>query len=398
MITLYVLHILTDNTYMETNENKKRSRSQKLRMILDSATFALLLSLLLFSFEMINGAKETEEIVDNLVEIQNSLSTRYLGLFPEYIDNINNLLNDAIEHQGKNTIRDSVIIFEDVLYYGILSDAEGFRLMVESLLTLANHGCHVTMAFYNPGGMPFKHMIRDKLISEEYRKQYRNDLESYLLKKRKLREELGQLPAKISKEEHDKTFRELLDKHFKEYFTAGINDANMRESMRNIENYTFVDSTICQKYYEKTRQASMRKFTANVKGYLNPIPQKQDAIDAVSVRVNKLCSRLDEIKHCYLGKVISDITYSDYYNMYKDMTDAIYGLLESQPNIDMIPLDETLMMSCWMTIIDDKEQAIFAFPSKYSTDEIGFISQDAAIARYIHTMLAGVKSSQNIEM
>jgi len=371
-----------------TQENKKESRSRKLRMIIDSATFALLLSLLLFSFEMINGAKETEEIVDNLVDIQNSLSTRYLGLFPEYIDNINNLLNDAVAHQGKNNVRDSIIIFEDVLYYGIRSDAEGFRLMMENILTLADYGCHVTIAFYRPDGIPFKHMIRDKLLSDEYQKEYRSELDSYRVKHRKLREGMRALPVDMTREEYDGMVQKLVSKYF-----AGCYVGDLRSFMRNIDDYAFVDSTICQKYYDKTRQASMKHFVSNVKGYLNTIPQKQEALDAVSVRVNRLCSSLDDIKRHYLEKAMSDITYSDFYNMYKDMTNAICNLLESYPNIDMIPLNENLMMSCWMSIIDDNEQAIFAFPSKYSTDEIGFVSQDAAIARYIHTMLTGIKNS-----
>jgi len=337
---------------------------------------------------MINGAKETEEIVDNLVDIQNSLSTRYLGLFPEYIDNINNLLNDAVAHQGKNNVRDSIIIFEDVLYYGIRSDAEGFRLMMENILTLADYGCHVTIAFYRPDGIPFKHMIRDKLLSDEYQKEYRSELDSYRVKHRKLREGMRALPVDMTREEYDGMVQKLVSKYF-----AGCYVGDLRSFMRNIDDYAFVDSTICQKYYDKTRQASMKHFVSNVKGYLNTIPQKQEALDAVSVRVNRLCSSLDDIKRHYLEKAMSDITYSDFYNMYKDMTNAICNLLESYPNIDMIPLNENLMMSCWMSIIDDNEQAIFAFPSKYSTDEIGFVSQDAAIARYIHTMLTGIKNS-----
>ena len=51
------------------------------------------------------------------------------------------------------------------------------------------------------------------------------------------------------------------------------------------------------------------------------------------------------------------------------------------------------MMSCWLTKVGDSEKAIFAFPSKYSTDEIGFTSQDKAFSKYIHTMLNGIKNS-----
>jgi hypothetical protein len=55
------------------------------------------------------------------------------------------------------------------------------------------------------------------------------------------------------------------------------------------------------------------------------------------------------------------------------------------------------MMSCWMSIVNGKESAIFTFPSKDSTDEIGFISQDAAFSKYIQTMLNGMKLSHGIE-
>ena len=78
------------------------------KKIFQSATFALLLSVAFFAYEMNSGAEESKEIVDDLKAIQNSLSTRYLGLFPEYIDNINDLLEQAIEHQDKHEAHDSV--------------------------------------------------------------------------------------------------------------------------------------------------------------------------------------------------------------------------------------------------------------------------------------------------
>ena len=381
---------------MEKDTNKKESRMKKFKVILDSATFALLLSLLLFSFEMINGAKETEEIVDNLTTIQNSLSTRYLGLFPEYIGSINQLLDDAVEHQGKNNVRDSIIIFEDVLYYGIRSDAKGFRRMMENLLILSNYGCHITMAYYGVDGMPFKNMVRDKLISDEHRKSYRVDHETYRQKRIEMRKMLDQLPSDMSKTDHEAALKKMIASHLNEDFVSGAYGVSLRSFMRNFNNYAYVDSVICQKYYEKSREASRRRFAANVKGYLEPLPLDTDAIDAASSKVNQLCLRLDDIKKHYLGKAVSDITYSDYYNMYKDMTMAISELLASQPNIELIPLNETLMMSCWMSIVDSRKEAIFAFPSKYSTDEIGFVSQDPNIAKYIHMMLNGVRNSHSM--
>ena len=56
---------------------------------------------------------------------------------------------------------------------------------------------------------------------------------------------------------------------------------------------------------------------------------------------------------------------------------------------DLIELKEFLTMSCWLV----RDKAILAFPSKYSSEEIGFSSQDKAFVDYIHTMLVGVRSA-----
>ena len=51
-------------------------------------------------------------------------------------------------------------------------------------------------------------------------------------------------------------------------------------------------------------------------------------------------------------------------------------------------MNEYLTMSCWLV----RDKTVLAFPSKYATEEIGFISQDKAFVDYIHTMLVGVRS------
>ena len=80
------------------------------KIIMDSASFALFLSVAFFAYEISEGKRETDEVVKNLVSIQNSLSTRYLGLFPEYIYNINTVLEKALEHQKASSKSDTVII------------------------------------------------------------------------------------------------------------------------------------------------------------------------------------------------------------------------------------------------------------------------------------------------
>lgn len=379
------------------NKDIFRNQGKKLKLIFDSATFALLFSIVLFSYEMISNTKKTNQIVDNLMEIQGSLSTRYLGLFPEYIDNINNLLNYAIEEQNKSDIRDSIIIFEDVLYYGIRSDAEGFREMIENLVTLTNSGCHITIAYYdvNNNSLPFKQMMQDKLISHEYKKQFRDDMNSYRERLSQLRQESASISSKeISQDTFIENTYHLINKHFDNYLMEHPTRADsITEVIQNIYQYRLVESILTQKYYEKTCQSNPNKIKSTIKSLLQKLPIEKEATDATSLRINQLCIELDSIKSHYMDKTFSKISYADFFDMYRDITIAICDLLSQQPNIELIPLNESLMMCCWMTTVNGKEQAIFAFPSKYSTDEIGFISQDIAIARYIRTMLKGVKES-----
>lgn len=96
---------------MSVNKSKEQFKKgfYKLRLILDSATFALLLSVFFFLYEMNRSAREKEEVVEELIGIKNNLTTRYLGLFPEYIDNINSLLKESVEHSNNSEERDSII-------------------------------------------------------------------------------------------------------------------------------------------------------------------------------------------------------------------------------------------------------------------------------------------------
>ena len=378
-------------------ENKFfKNGGKKLKLILDSATFALLLSVILFSYEMINSTKESEQIVDNLREIQSSLSTRYLGLFPEYIDNINNLLDSAIEDQSKSEIRDSVIIFEDVLYYGIRSDAGGFRRMIENLMTLTNRGCHITIAYYDVNQRPFKQMIQDKLITPELKKEMRSDMDAYLARVKEFRSECEAIVPQIyTHEEIEAKQRALINKYFDDYIVKNPSRGDsLHKVINNIYRADLVFKNLTQQYYEKSFEVNKKKIKATIDGLREPLPQKQGAVDATTLRVNQLFTKLDEIKNSYMGKPYDEVTYDDFYNMYRDITLCICDLLSQQPNIELLLLKENILMCCWMSAVNGKTQAIFAFPSKYSSDEIGFISQDPAIARYIHTMLNGVRDSQ----
>ena len=381
----------------------KESLKQKgsvLRRIFSSALFAIMLSVGFFAYEMSSGARETAEIVENLTEIQNSLSTRYLGLFPQYIGNINKLLDEAIEEHAKVKDEDSVIICEDVLYYGIRSDVNGFRKMLTNIVTLAQSGCKITVAYYNPDGLPFETMIENSLISSSYQKDYRQDVRSYYSKVRDLKAVLDSIPQSVTLTEREAYICKAIDERFDNYFTKSkAKDANVssRQLIGKIFNYEMVRAAIRERYFKASKELEPRRIESMKRDLLKSIPLSTQVDDVASQRVNALCGELDSIKTHYMNKPMEELVYADIYEMYKAITYAIADMFREQDNITMIPLREDLMMSCWMSIVNGKESAIFAFPSKYSTDEIGFISQDAAFSKYIQTMLNGMKLSHGIE-
>ena len=374
----------------------KESRGYRIiKIIMDSASFALFLSIAFFAYEMSEGKRETEEVVHNLREIQNSLSTRYLGLFPGYIDNINALLEEAIEHQKTSKYQDSIIIFEDVLYYGIRSNAEGFRRMNHNILQLAHNGCHITIAHYDINSMPFNQMVKDGLIDAKYLKAQKLYLNNYRLNLTEFNSECKSIPHALNSQEHKESFLALAKKYFPNFYQAYSTNSNSNVLMR-INDFLYMDSISCDLYFDSTKIVQEKQLQTKIKGYLIPIPLDKNAKDGITLQVNQMCQQLDDVMHTYLNKPYNEIRYVDFKNMYKDMTKTIVQLYKTQPNIEMLPLNESLMMSCWLTKIGGSEKSIFAFPSKYSTDEIGFFSQDPAFSDYIHTMLNGIKNNAEI--
>lgn len=370
------------------------------KIIMDSASFALILSVVFFAYEMSEGKRETEEVVKNLVTIQNSLTTRYLGLFPEYIYNINTILENALEHQKISTKADTVIIFEDVLYYGIRSDAEGFRKMYQNILQLAENGCHITIAYYAPNGRPFNQMAKDGLIDAQYLRNHQQYIQNHYDKLKEFNKEREKIPFAPDSIEYQNKMFELVEKYFPYLYDPKQSTLNKEQERKHIARslgeYTLIDSIACEIYFDSTKLTHRKEIRKKAKGYCSPIPLDRTANDSISLKINRMCTELEYAMQDYMDKPVEKITYFDFKNMYCDMTEIIINVLKTNPNIELLPLHETLLMSCWLTKIGDVEQAIFAFPSKYSTDEIGFISQDEAFAKYIHTMLNGIKNNIDI--
>lgn len=299
------------------------------QFIISSAAVSLLITLIIFAVEQKEDAERTEAMIGNLelisgdlIEVQNSVSTRYLGLFPDYLAEVNALLS-------QRDVKDDIVIFEDVLYYGILSKPEDFIKMNHSLLSHTDAGGKATIVYYNPDGATFRRMIQESRISPEF------------------------------------------------FASMDID----RESTYMNENQ------ICEKYFALSRQKDPMAFERNVNSYLAPLLTHSKFQDALGKELETLYYELDSVKtDCLGGKPYEQVTFADYMKMYRGMT----NLLEEhyrQHGVELIPIDEYLTMTCWLV----SGQAVLAFPSKYATDEIGFYSKDPAFSKYINTMLDGVR-------
>lgn len=157
-----------------TTNTPQKSKSHKMvgyvSTFLKSAAVALIFALVCFAFdryENIMQQKQLDESIAKLDEIEQSLSTRSLGIFPGYIKEIRELFNNINK-------TDTIVIMEDVLYYGFKSKPKEFYEMNKKLFDHAMQGGAVTIAYYNyehknvPIAMDiFHNMIKDEHISSD---------------------------------------------------------------------------------------------------------------------------------------------------------------------------------------------------------------------------------------
>ena len=96
----------------------------------------------------------------------------------------------------------------------------------------------------------------------------------------------------------------------------------------------------------------------------------------------------------YLGKEnapIDNIKYADFMNMFQDMTEVMQHTYARYPSITLVPIDDFLSVRSWLVCGKHKgNQAIMAFPSRYSSSEIGFYTTDESTKDYIKTMQRGI--------
>ena len=347
----------------ESNEKKWLGRIKGTRgyallaTFIKSAAVGLLFAVICFVYDIYHDSeqdKQLEQSIEKLASIEQSLSTRYLGIFPEYINEINDLF-DKVEPN------DTIVIFEDVLYYGIKSRPKEFRNMNIRLFEHALNGGSITIAYYDvnkddeaPAWTNIFHkMIIESRIDSKYHAEMN---ENRKVKMRELRHS---------------------------------GRSNYRNEMSQY------DSLLCEAYFSATRDNDVEKFKKDIDAYLSKAlinVDKEPTVVAEAI-THQMCLEIDSVKQCYIGngKALEDILFCDYEQMYKKLSEIILSYY-TKYDIKMVPLNEYLTMSCWLVKKSNRKEvkAVLAFPSKYSTEEIGFYSQDEAFSRYISTMLEGV--------
>ena len=379
------------------------------KIIAESAAFALVISLILFGIEMFDNMKTSQELSKNLLEIQNSLSTKYLGKFPDFMPDINRLYEGA-------KAGDSIVIMEDVLFYGINSAPVDFYEASLKLFDLAANGSQVMISYYIPDGMAFNFMLQELLLSQKQYKNYRDTLmlfyqRSHLYKREKMVVIDSCVANNFKRTETDREIASLLDKYFGDIFEqADIEKQKERmiahEPSRLTENdgnsiasrsdNALARALLIEKFFEKTKKEDLKSFQSMVAMYRRPtmIAKVNESSTRIQLEAQSMCLKMDSIRIKYLGRdntPVDKIKYSDFKNMFAEMTKVMEESYHRYPSITLVPIDEFISVRSWL--VESREgahKAIMAFPSRYSSSEIGFFTTDETTRDYIKTMQKGI--------
>lgn len=387
------------------------------KIVSESATFALFLSIIFFGWEMFDNMQESKEMTDNLnaistnlVDVQNSLSTRYLGEFPDFLPDIKNLYAQA--QPG-----DSIVILEDVLFYGITSAPKEFYEASGRLLELADQGSPVMISYYKHNGLAYNMTVQEWLLSPECYKNYRDTMQLFRQRSQLYHDHKKVLidscaRQKMPKEETDRLIVELLKQYFVDVVGQkaidmqaerivhpvmkpdNMNPENVRSARK--DDNAQVRDLLLERFFAKTRDADKKQFMTMVNKYRRPTVEVAVTKGASrrEIETLKMCQKMDSIRVKYLGKEdapINHLTYADFMKMYQEMTDVMQHTYEKYPSIKLVPIDDFLSVRSWLVCNKKGDsQAIMAFPSRYSSSEIGFYTTDESTRNYIKTMQRGI--------
>ncbi|MDR2064245.1 MAG: hypothetical protein LBP85_00840 [Prevotellaceae bacterium] len=302
------------------------------KFIESSAILGLLVSLCLTVYERYESSQEADKQYKELEKIRTSISTRNIGIYPNYLSEINALLSDTAYSKPKSEI----IIFQDILCYGIRSAPEDFQKTVSILLNIAKKS-DITVVIYDINSRTYQKNMQDLLIGIQ---------SGY-------RDKRNQIMSKLKKEENlqnDSVIRRIADFETCEFYFSNV--------------------------FHKKNDAQ-RKWNKFMNTYALNDNSAADSLLLI----------IDSIKNTYLNIDIKSVTYKQLYDAYYYINKTIQETYKNN-SIKIITTNEFHSMNCWRK--DD--MAILSFPSKYNSDEIGFYSQDPVFIQYIKSMLQGVEN------
>jgi len=315
------------------------------KMMVGIAPLGLVLSIMFFTLQ----ARESKELVANLSHIEQSLSTRHIGIFPDYLDRINQLLAETPDYSGDTA---QIIIFQDVLFYGALYNGKAFKKMVQQLAELAPR-TRIAIAYYDNvkdwrSGRMFREVVQQAWM-------YQEDLPRLIQERSRISDSL--------REE-----------------SAGRGESALNRLLRAD---SIASERIFALYRDNTRNDRQNNFQRKQRKILQFNFYDAEANDDL------LFKRIDELINACFDRDVREITFYDIFTLYSRLTDEMKAFFDTH-NILTIPLNDYLTMSCW----SNGEKVLFAFPGKHAAKEIGFISHDRAILDYIVTMFEGVLNNR----
>ena len=332
------------------------------KIITNSVPFALLLSIGIFWWQMI----DQRAVTDRLEGIEQSLSTRHIGIFPDFLNNINNLLSPP---QGRLPDGTEITVFVDVLFYGAFWDREAFRekMRIQSELLHPNRGNSMAIVYYdNCLGRQFRDVVQMSWMrSEDFSE---------------LGTERRRLMALI--EDPNSAYHRYRPPAQQTNDDETNRRGRRRERERTI--HSVADSIASERFFNNFRTENRSRFESWMDKLYN------DPLYIQGSRYNlSLFGEIDELKNIYLfSRPRDEISFQHIFTVYVKMTDLLrnFYLRKGGSRVNLIPVNEPLTIRAWSI----GNEALFAFPGRFSTEEIGFETRDPGILNYINQMLVGM--------
>ena len=323
----------------------KRNIVFKTVTIIFSFTVTLVVAIAILRYELDLNEKDFELTIGKLQEVQMSLSTRYIGLFPNYLEEINNMLNESLD--PKNNIS-RFVIFNDLLFYGAFYEKSEFKKMITLLTEFSKKKAEneVIISYYK--------------VSKDWResRMFREVIQSSWIRQ----EDYGQM---IRERRH---IADSLQKIF-------LQDLGRKQTRIAI---SIADSIVSEKYFTIYKKLEKDDFLKRRKKIMEPF---YDSL----LKDEIIFKQIDEVTKTCLNKPENLISYHDIFEMYYQVSEIIKKYY-NEKHIRTIELDSHLSMYCWSNC----KKALFALPGRFAAEEIGFISHDSNILDYIAALLDGI--------